>query len=220
MVVAEGGPVTHTRRIVGWALSVLGIVLIVAGCACAVIVGADSAVSSSTHRLTSDGSAIATGDGALDHSGPTIAISVSTPDKRPVFIGLANAVDVDDYLADSTLTRVDSFGFPWDVNTTAVKGRATPAVDPRDLDWWLVSDFGDGSADIEFPMPDDVVDVVVMDPQRGRDFAADITVSVQIPGLFAGSIAAAVFGLGLVLASVSTLRRRATRAHDAGGDVA
>jgi hypothetical protein len=200
--------VTRMRRIVGWVLGALGVALLVAGTTCAAIVGADSSVSSGPHGLTSAGSAIVTGDNAVDRVGPTVTISVTTPDGGPVFVGVGNAVDVDDYLAGSPVTRVDSLSLPWDVTTAAVEGRSAPAADPRDLDWWLVSDAGDGSATIDFPLPDDVVDVVVMDPDRGRDFVADITVGVEVPGLFAGAIAVAAFGLGLVLAAVSTLRRR------------
>jgi hypothetical protein len=133
---------------------------------------------------------------------------VSTPDDEPVFVGIGNAVDVADYLAGAPVTRVDSFSLPWDVSTTTVEGNAAPAADPRDLDWWLVSDSGDGSASIDFPLPDDVVDVVIMDPDRGREFAADVTVGVEIPGLFAGAIATAAFGVGLVLGACVLLRRR------------
>jgi hypothetical protein len=200
--------VTRSRRILGWTLAVAGVVLIVVGAACAAVVGTDDGLSSGTHRLTSDGSAIVTADTVLDRVGPTVSVAVTTPDGGPVFVGLANAVDVDDYLAGSPVTRVDSFSFPWDVQTTAVDGRLAPQADPRDLDWWLASDSGKGSASIDFPLPDDVVDVVIMDPDRGTGFAADVTVTAQIPGLFWGAIAVAAFGVGLVLAAVSTLRRR------------
>jgi hypothetical protein len=210
--------VTRTRRIVGWVLGALGVALLVAGVTCAAIVGTDSSVSSGSHELQSAGAAIVTGDGVVDRVGPTVTISVTTPDGSPVFVGVGNAVDVDDYLAGSPVTRVDSFSLSWDVTTKAVEGRSAPAADPRDLDWWLVSDAGDGSATIDFPMPDDVVDVVVMDPDRGRGFVADITVGVEVPGLFAGAIAVAAFGLGLVLAAVSTLRRRTARPTDDGAD--
>jgi hypothetical protein len=209
MLLAEGvGTVPHLHRVLGWLLATVGVLLVVAGIACAVVVGDDSAVSSGTHRLTSDGSTIVTADGALDHAGPTVRLTVSTPDGEPVFVGIANAVDVADYLAGAPVTQVDSFSLPWEVSTTTVEGDAAPAADPRDLDWWLVSDSGDGSASIDFPLPDDVVDVVIMDPDRGREFAADVTVAIEVPGLFAGSVAAAVFGVGLVLGAVVLLRRR------------
>ena len=205
---------TRMRRVVGWVLGVLGVVLLVTGVAGAAVVGSDSSVSSGTHRLTSAGSAIVTGDDALDRTGPTVTIAVTTPDGGPVFVGVGNAVDVADYLAGSAVTRVDSFSLPWDVATTTLDGASAPAADPRDLDWWLVSDSGDGSAAIDFPLPDDVVDVVVMDPDRGRDFVADVAVSVEVPGLFWGAIAAAAFGLGLALAALTTLRARSTQPTD------
>jgi hypothetical protein len=183
--------------------------MLVAGAVLAFVVGSDSAFSSGSRRLTSTGSVIATADRALDHSGPTVTVTVSTPDDRPVFVGLGNAVDVDDYLADAAQTRVESFPLRGDIKTTAVDGASAPAADPRDLDWWLVQGAGKGSAEIDFPLPDDeVVDVVVMDPDRGHDFVADVEVGVEIPGLFAGAIAASAFGLGLVLAGVLALRRR------------
>jgi hypothetical protein len=200
--------VTRKRRILGWALGALGVVLLIAAVAAGVIVGPDSAVSSGTHQLKSDGVAIVTADDALDHSGPTVTVTASTPDGGPVFVGVGNAVDVQDYLAGSPVTRVDRFSFPWDVTTTDVSGRSAPAADPRELDWWLVSGSGDGSASIDFPLPDDVVDVVIMDPDRGRGLVADVTVAVDLPGLFAGAIAAALFAFGLLLAGIAVLRRR------------
>jgi hypothetical protein len=144
-------------------------------------------------------------------------VTVSTPAGGPVFVGLGNAVDVYDYLDGSPVTQVDSFSLPWDVQTSPVSGRAAPAGDPTELDWWLASDSGDGSASIEFPLPDEVVAVVVMDPDRGRGFEADINVAVEIPGLFAGSIAAAAFGVGLMLVSVLVLRRPSSPDDGAGG---
>jgi len=210
--------VTRMRRVVGWVVGTLGVVLLVAGVAGAAVVGSDSSVSSGTHRLTSTGSAIVTGDDALDRTGPTVTIAVTTPDGGPVFVGVGNAVDVEDYLAGSAVTRIDSFSLPWDVATTSVDGASAPAADPRDLDWWLVSDSGPGSAAIDFPLPDEVVDVVVMDPDRGRDFVADVAVSVELPGLFWGAIAAAAFGLGLALAALTTLRARPTQPDDAAAD--
>jgi hypothetical protein len=208
--------VSRTRRALGWLLAVVGVVLIVVGVACAVLVGPDSAVSSGEHRLSSQGATIVTGDDTLDQSGPTVDISVTTPDGGPVFVGLANAVDVHDYLAGSPVTRVDSVSLPWTVETTEVDGRSAPLVDPSDVDWWLVSDSGEGSASISFPLPDEVVDVVIMDPGRGGGFAADVTVDVEVPGLFVGAIAVAVFGLGLLLGARLVLRARPS--PTAGGD--
>jgi hypothetical protein len=199
--------VPHLRRVLGWLLAATGVLLVVGGIACAVVVGDDSAISSGTHQLTSKGSTIVTADGALDHAGPTVSITVSTPDDEPVFVGIANAVDVADYLAGAPVMRVDSVSLPWDISTTTVEGDTAPAADPRDLDWWLVSDSGDGSASIDFPLPDDVVDLVIMDPDRGRKFAADVRVAVEVPGLFPGAIAAAAFGVGLVLGAVVMSRR-------------
>jgi hypothetical protein len=208
--------VSSRRRAFGWVLAALGVVLAVVGVGCAFVVGTDSAFSSGSHRLTSDASTIVTADDVIDRVGPTVTVTVSTPDGGPVFVGLGNAVDVDDYLAGSPVTRVDSFSLPWDVTTTKVEGQSAPAADPRDLDWWLVSGSGDGSASIDFPLPDDVVDIVIMDPDRGRGFVADVSVAVEIPGLFAGAVAAAAFGLGLVLAGFSILRRPTARRRDAG----
>jgi hypothetical protein len=199
--------VTRNRRVLGWALGAVGVALLVVAIAVAAIVGPDSAVSSGTHRMTSDGVAIVTSDEALDHSGPTVTVTASTADGGPVFVGVGNAVDVRDYLAGSPVTRVDTFSFPWDVTITAVDGKSAPAADPRELDWWLVSGSGDGSASVDFPLPDEVVDVVIMSPDRGRGLVADITVAVELPGLFTGAIAAALFALGLMLAGIAVLRR-------------
>src|SRR5919107_4802975 len=136
MLIAGGRPVTRMRRIFGWLLAVVGALLIVAGIACTVVVGPDNSVDSGPHRLSSTGSAIVTAADALDRSGPTVHIAVTTPEGDDVFVGVANAVDVQDYLAGSAVTRVDRVSLPWDISTTAVSGRRAPAEDPSKVDWW------------------------------------------------------------------------------------
>jgi hypothetical protein len=59
-----------------------------------------------------------------------------------------------------------------------------------------------------------------MDPDRGANFTADVTVGVETPGLFAGAIAAAVFGLGLILAAFVVWRTGAAASREDDSDAA
>src|SRR5204862_820172 len=68
------GPVTRSRRIVGWLLFGVGAVVIALGAACAALVGPDNGVSSGLHRLTSAGPSIVTADDTVDGVGPTLRV--------------------------------------------------------------------------------------------------------------------------------------------------
>lgn len=214
------------RRAGGWVILLLGVVLVIGGAAGAIVFGPDDRVMSGPHRFSSLGIAVVTAPAALAYSGPTIELTVTGAPSEPVFLGIGYDVDVRDYLADVAYTQIDSVGVPWDATTSVVGGQRLPLDGPEDLDWWLVTDAGDGSATVTFPLPEAAVDVVAMDPELRPGFEATVTAAVVRQGAFVGGLGLCVAGAGLlvtgwVLKSSAPARRRASaRGRPVGRDKA
>ncbi|MDQ3307133.1 MAG: hypothetical protein M3499_02045, partial [Actinomycetota bacterium] len=143
------------------------------------------------------GIAVVTAPGAVAYSGPTVELTVTREGSAPVFVGVGYDVDVRDYLTATTYTQVDSISIPLDVETSEVDGAGLPETRPGDLDWWLVSGSGRGSATVTFPLPDAAVDVVVMDPDLRPGLDVSVTVGVVRQGAFMGGLAVSLGGAGL-----------------------
>ncbi len=212
------------RTVLGWLLILIGVTASLIGVVAAVTFGPDNKISSGSHDFSSSGAVIATSPGALTYSGPTLEVTVHTDDNQPVFLGVAHDVDVRDYLAQTSYTRLDGIDIPWDSKAAKpheVTGDAVPQEAPGDLDWWLASQQGEGTATVTFPLPDSAVDLVAMDPDLSPDFNADLTLKLVQKGVFVGGLALAVGGVGMAVAGwvlKATApprpgRRRAARSH-------
>ncbi len=202
------------RRAGSWVVLLLGVVLMIVGAAGAIAFGPDDRLTSGRHPLSSPGIAVVTAPAALGYSGPTVELTVTRDASEPVFLGVGYDVDVQDYLTDAAYTQVDSVGVPLDMTTSEVTGAGLPDDRPGDLDWWLVSDSGRGSAKVTFPLPDSAVDVVAMDPALRPGLDVTVTAEVVQPGAFVGGLAVSVGGVGLVLVGwmlMSSLRSPRTR---------
>ena len=191
------------RTVLGWLLVLLGVVASLIGVVGAITFGPDNRISSGSHAFTSPGPTIVTAPGALSYSGPTLEVTVHSDDNRQVFVGVAADVDVRDYLAQTSYTRLDTVDVPWDSTASKasnIAGDAAPLAVPGNLDWWLASQQGTGTATVTFPLPDSAIDLVVMDAELSRDFQADLTLTLVQDGAFVGGLALTVGGLGLAAA--------------------
>ena len=177
-----------------------GVLLGIGGAALALTFGPDDRVELGPHDYTSAGPAIATAPEAVGWAGPVVEITAERDGGEPVFVGVGDHVDVADYLARTTYTRVDDISIPWDTETSPITGPATVAADPSELDWWLVGIEGAGTATVRLPLPEALVDVVVMDPSRREPFEVAVTVALVQDGAFVFAIALLMAGGGLVLA--------------------
>ncbi len=204
------------RRAGGRVVLLLGVVLMIVGVAAAVAFGPDDRVRSQPQRLVSRGLAVITAPAAIGYSGPTIELTVTRKASDPVFLGVGYHVDVRDYLTGSTYTQIDSVDLTFDVATSDVKGKGRPDVGPEDLDWWLITGSGKGSATVTFPLPDAAVDIVVTDPGLRPGLDVTVTAAVVQQGAFVGGLALSVSGVGLAVVGrmltssdpASRLRRR------------
>jgi hypothetical protein len=195
-----------------------GAALGLAGLAGAVVFGPDDTVTSGPHRYSSTGSAVVTTPEAIAYSGPTVTVTAAAADGAGrVFVGVAHDVDVRDYLAGSAYTAITEVRLPWRTTTQKVHGAGSPDTAPGSRDWWLVDATAPRSASVTLRLPDAAVDVVVMDPRRRPDFAADLTVAVSYDGVFAASVAALVVGAGALVAGWGMRARRPQDRAAAGG---
>jgi hypothetical protein len=200
----------RARRPLGWLCVVVGAALALFGLVIAVLFGPDNRLSSGPHGFTSAGAAVVTAPAALDWTGGTVEVTASSPG-RTVFVGLADHVDVEDYLAGTAYTRVDDIDVPWHADTSAVAGNKAIAVVPTDADFWLVRSASDDEASVRFPLPDAAVDLVVMDADAKPDFQVDLTMALVRDGAFISGLALVVIGLGVAVAGLLLLRRAPRR---------
>lgn len=179
---------------------VLGAVAVLGGAALAAVVGPDDTVALGPHRLTSTGQALATAPRVIGYSGPTLqlAVTATSPGSR-LFVGIGPDVDVRNYLTGTAYTRIDDVSLPWRVTQTAIPGQPRRLPDPRQLDWWLTTGVGDGSASADLPLPDEPIDIVVMDLTATDGFSVDVRAGIHQPGAFLGGLAAVVGGIGLLV---------------------
>ncbi|UYM05906.1 hypothetical protein [Solicola gregarius] len=137
------------RRIAGGVLALVGLCIAILGVALAVLVGTDDRARTGPHRIEADGVAVVTAPDAIRWSNATVTLDVEVPDRKPVFVGVANSVDVDDYLADTRAVRVDSLDVPWTIETSKQSGRPWLPASPLAVDWWTEQASGIGGAELE-----------------------------------------------------------------------
>lgn len=180
------------RARVGLGVALLGALLALLGIALMAVLGPDGSVTSGPHDVETDGIAIVTAPKVLSWSGLQMTILAELPVNKPVFVGLGNAVDVDNYIKDTKHLEADSFHKPWHVHTRAVKGRDNLPAAPTALDWWLAHSAGLGGASIDTTLPDQTVSLAILSVGFSNLKGLRVTVAYGIKGGFA-------MGGGLVL---------------------
>lgn len=197
------------RKLGGWLLVLLGVLLAASGTAAAIIIGPDDALDDSGQRIESAGAAIVTGPGAIEYAGPTLLLDV-TSQNGPVFVGVGAQVDVQDFVSTATRTQIDEIDFPSDLHESTVDGSQDYLAEGPDLDWWLSSATGEHAV-LQFALPDHPVSVVVMNQDGASDVVVDVQAGLEIPGVFWGAIAVTVIGIGVLIIGVLMLRRGRSR---------
>ena len=112
------------RRPLGWLCVVAGVALALFGVALTFLFGPDNRLSSGPHAFSSAGAAVVTAPAALDWTGATVEVTAAS-EGRTVFVGLADDIDVRDYFADTSYTRIDDIDVPWHADTSEVEGSKT-----------------------------------------------------------------------------------------------
>jgi hypothetical protein len=184
------------RRGVAIGADVLCVVLALLGLALVVFFGPDSRRTSGPHALDTDEFAIVTSPGVLSWAGLRVDILAQLPVNKPVFVGLANSVDVEAYVAHARHLVVDSFDYPWSYRSTAVEGEQFLPGAPTALDWWHASNAGLGAARISTTLPGDTSSVAIMSVGSTNLSGLKVSIAWGIPGAFAKGIGLVLMGLG------------------------
>lgn len=184
------------RAKVGLGVALLGALLALLGIALMTVLGPDGRVTSGPHDIETDGIAIVTAPKVLTWSGVQMTVLAELPVNKPIFVGLGNTVDVDNYVKDTKRLEVDSFHTPWHVHTRTLKGQDNLPGAPTALDWWLADSAGLGGASIDTTMPDQTVSLAILSVGFSNLKGLKVTVAYGIKGGFAA-------GGGLVLLGVA-----------------
>ncbi|TDD57915.1 hypothetical protein E1263_21315 [Kribbella antibiotica] len=183
------------RTALGLLLTLIGLVVGVAGAAAAFwLVGPDNTISTGGRALTSDGLAVVTAPDLLDRHGPTLRVSVTG--SKPLFVGIAQDLDVADYLSGAAHTRVIRYDVPSTVSTQTMNGFSNKLTPPADLDWWVAKSGGTGNQSIAWPMQDGRYSVVVMNADGTPAVDAKVSFGIELHRSF--GISLLVLGAGIV----------------------
>jgi hypothetical protein len=202
-------------RRLAWPAVVLGAVLAVLGIAVMLVLGPDSRFTTGPHDVDTDGVAVVTAPGVISWRNLRVDVLVEVPVDKPVFVGLGNTVDVQDYVGGTQRLEVTSFRVPWTVRTREVDGRPALPGAPTALDWWLADSAGLGGAAISTRLPDESVSLAVLAVGASDLSGLRVTFAYGVEGGFARGTAALLVGVGLVWGGL--LLRRAPAAVGTGG---
>ncbi|MDN5853041.1 MAG: hypothetical protein L0K86_09375 [Actinomycetia bacterium] len=196
------------RRLAGVVLALLGLGVAVVGAALAIWVGTDDRAVSGPHEIDADGVAVVTAPDAITWADATVTLDADVPGDKPVFIGVGNSVDVEDYLGDTRAVRVDSVRIPWEIDTSEQEGRQSLPASPIAVGWWDEQAGGMGGAVLEFELPEETVSVAVLAIGDNDLSGLTITASYHVRGGFVAGLGAVALGVGLMLAALVVWRGR------------
>ncbi|TGN33923.1 hypothetical protein [Aeromicrobium chenweiae] len=181
----------------GWALSVLGVLLTILGIAVMAVLGPDSRFSTGPHLIETDDTAVVTTPRVIRWADVQVDVLAEVPVRKPVFVGLANSVDVRDYVRRTKRLEITDFQRPWTISTRAVKGNPNLPGAPTALDWWIESSAGLGGASISTQLPDQTVSLAILSVGSSNLSGLQVTVAYGVKGGFAKGAALLLLGLGV-----------------------
>ena len=200
-------------RRLAWPLVAVGVLVAVLGAAVMVVLGPDSRFTTGPHAVDTDGIAVVTAPGVVSWSGLQVDVLAEVPVNKPVFVGVGNAVDVEDYVAETQRLEVTSFRVPWTPQAREVEGRPALPAAPTALDWWLADSAGLGGAAVTTTLPDEAVSVAILAVGSTNLSGLQVSFAYGLRGGF-------VLGAGLLLGGVGVatsgllLRRRPVADED------
>lgn len=200
----------------GWALSVLGMVVAISGVATMVVLGPDSRITTGPHAIETDAVAVVTAPKVIRWADVQVDILAEVPVRKPIFIGIGNAVDVQDFVARSQRLEITKFKRPWDLDTREVKGTPNLPGAPTAVDWWIDSSAGLGGASISARLPDQTVSVAILSVGSSNLSGLEVTLAYGVAGGFAKGVALLLLGLALLWVGVLVLRGLWSRDEEDG----
>lgn len=191
----------------------------------------DGYISSSSHRLSTTGRALASASLDVDLDGlesladstsfGDIRLKVDPQGEKPVFVGIARTNEVDAYLSGVSHSEVRDVEFdPFHASYKSHAGSRRPER-PADQDMWAASVAGHGRQALEWDARDGDWSVVVMNADGSRGVEADVSAGAMFPYLEEIAYGALGGGLGLLttagILGFLALRRGRAAALDSTG---
>ena len=186
------------RTKVGWVVTILGAVCAVAGLAVMIVLGPDSRFTSGPHAIDTDGIAVVTAPAAINWKGVQVDVLAEVPVNKPVFVGIGNSVDVENYVKETRRLEITSFSTPWNLKVRDVEGRDGLSGAPTALDWWLAGSAGLGGARISTLLPDETVSAAVLSVGSSNLQGLKVSYAYGVKGGFAKGGGLLLVGLGAV----------------------
>jgi hypothetical protein len=196
-------------RAAALAVAVVGALLVLAGGLRATVYAPSPTVAATLSGARTP--VVTTAVGLLALDGPRAEIVARDASRRPVFVGIGRAADVDAYLAG--VSRVEVTGHDGNgalLTTARGKDRALP--DPASADVWVVSQRATGEAAVAWPDTPGQWRVVVATDGTGK---APDSIGVTWSGrdVSTGAPALVAVGLVLVVGGLITVVMLASRAR-------
>jgi hypothetical protein len=180
------------NKAIGTAVLALGAVFAVLGLALMVILGPDGRFTSGPHPVGAEGVAVVTAPTVISWKNVEVEILAEVPANKPVFVGLANSVDLQAYVKGVRRLEVTSFETPWKMRTRQAAGRDALPGAPTAVDWWRAHAAGLGGAAIKTRLPDETVSAAILSVGSSNLRGLKVTIAYGVQGAF-------LKGLGLLL---------------------
>ena len=185
------------RTKVGWVVTILGALCAVAGLTIMVVLGPDSRFTTGPHAIDTDGIAVVTAPSVISWKGVQVDVLAEVPVNKPVFVGIGNSVDVENYLQDTRRLEVTSFSTPWNLCGSATsRGAKGLSGAPTALDWWITSSAGLGGARISTLLPDETVSAAILSVGSSNLQGLKVSYAYGIKGGFAKGFGLVLLGIG------------------------
>jgi hypothetical protein len=211
------------RTWLGWSLAVLGALVAAAGVAIMVVLGPDSRMTTGPHAIETDGVAVVTAPKAVRWADVQVDLLAEVPVRKPIFIGIGNAVDVQDFVGRTQRLEITRFDPPWTIRARDVQGTPSLPGAPTALDWWIDSSAGLGGASISARLPDQTVSIAILSVGSSNLSGLEVTLAYGVRGGFFQGTALLFLGGGMVVIGLLVRRGRPVfdewdDADDAGGE--
>jgi hypothetical protein len=206
------------NKAIGTAVLALGVVAAVLGLALMAILGPDGRFTSGPHDVDVDGLAVVTAPTVISWKNVEVEILAEVPANKPVFVGVANSVDMQAYLKGVKRLEVTSFETPWELRTRQADGREALPGAPTAVDWWRAHSAGLGGAAIKTRLPDETVSAAILAVGSSNLRGLKVTIAYGVQGAFLKGLALLLFGAGLVWAGL--LARRGEHLWESDGEPA
>lgn len=191
----------------GRLLSVLGVLVALLGAAVMVVLGPDNRLTTGPHPVETDAIAVVTAPTVISWADVRVDLLAEVPARKPIFVGVGNTVDVQDFVARTQRLEVTSFSRPWKLATRQVEGTPNLPGAPTAVDWWLISSAGLGGASISTRLPDQTVSVAVLSVGSSNLAGLQLTLAYGVEGGFLKGLALVLLGAALLWSGLLLARR-------------